>query len=119
MTAELLVTASEGISLDEAKAILQKHRIEKLPLVDSAGRLRGLIAVKDIVKRQEFPYATRDDQGRLRVATAIGVGDDVEAWVEALVHVGEGCQAPGMAATGCGVSLVSLAADLVVAMPSK
>jgi len=59
-----------------------------LPLVDDAGRLRGLITVKDIMKRQEFPYATRDDQGRLRVAAAIGVGDDVEARVEALVQVG-------------------------------
>ncbi|MGA1245925.1 MAG: IMP dehydrogenase [Ilumatobacteraceae bacterium] len=88
MTAAPLVTATEGISLDEAKAILQKHRIEKLPLVDDAGRLRGLITVKDIMKRQEFPYATRDDQGRLRVAAAIGVGDDVEARVEALVQVG-------------------------------
>ena len=88
MTPMPLVTASVGTSLDDAKALLQKHRIEKLPLVDSAGLLRGLITVKDIMKRQEFPNATRDDAGRLRVAAAIGVGDDVEARVEALVNVG-------------------------------
>lgn len=88
MSSMPLVTASVGISLDDAKALLQKHRIEKLPLVDSDGHLRGLITVKDIMKRQEFPLATRDDAGRLRVAAAIGVGDDVEARVDALVNVG-------------------------------
>jgi len=88
MTPTPLVTASVGTSLDDAKALLQKHRIEKLPLVDSDSRLRGLITVKDIMKRQEFPNATRDDGGRLRVAAAIGVGDDVEARVEALVNMG-------------------------------
>ena len=88
MTPMPLVTAPVGTSLDDAKALLQKHRIEKLPLVDSAGLLRGLITVKDIMKRQEFPLATRDDAGRLRVAAAIGVGDDVEARVDALVNVG-------------------------------
>ena len=61
MTAEALVTAPVGTTLDEAKAILQRHRIEKLPLVDDDGRLAGLITVKDIQKRQEFPNASRDD----------------------------------------------------------
>jgi IMP dehydrogenase len=88
MTSERLVTAPAGTSLDEAKAILQKHRIEKLPLVDDDGRLAGLITVKDIQKRQEFPNASRDDAGRLRCAAAVGVGDDLEARVEALVHRG-------------------------------
>ncbi len=85
MTSEGLVTAKVGTTLDEAKAILQRHRIEKLPLVDDAGRLAGLITVKDIQKRQEFPNASRDDAGRLRAAAAVGVGDDVEKRVEALV----------------------------------
>jgi IMP dehydrogenase len=88
MTAEGLVTAKVGTSLDEAKAILQRHRIEKLPLVDDDGRLVGLITVKDIQKRLEFPNASRDGRGRLRCAAAIGVGDDLEARVEALVAMG-------------------------------
>ncbi len=86
MTSEDLVTAPEGTTLDAAKVILQRHRIEKLPLVDSAGRLRGLITVKDIMKRQEFPNATRDGAGRLRTAAAVGVGDDLEQRVDALVR---------------------------------
>ena len=88
MTRESLVTARVGTSLDEAKAILQHHRIEKLPLVDDDGRLAGLITVKDIQKRLEFPDASRDPQGRLRCAAAIGVGDDVEERVAALVEMG-------------------------------
>jgi IMP dehydrogenase len=85
MTSNGLVSAPEGTTLDEAKAILQKHRIEKLPLVDEAGTLRGLITVKDIQKRQKFPNATRDSRGRLRTAAAVGVGADLEERVEALV----------------------------------
>ena len=88
MTREGLVTAPEGTTLEQARSILQKHRIEKLPLVDGKGRLRGLITVKDIMKRQEFPYATRDAAGRLRVAAAVGVGGDLETRVEALVRAG-------------------------------
>ena len=86
MTSEGLVTAREGTTLDEAKLLLQRHRIEKLPLVDADGRLRGLITVKDIMKGQEFPNATRDSAGRLRVAAAVGVGDDLEQRVEALAR---------------------------------
>ncbi len=88
MTSEGLVSAPEGTGLDEAKAILQRHRIEKLPLVDAAGRLTGLITVKDILKRQEFPNGTRDSAGRLRCAAACGVGADLEERVEALVAQG-------------------------------
>lgn len=88
MTSENLVTAPEGTTLEQAKALLQQHRIEKLPLVDEAGHLRGLITVKDIMKRQEFPNATRDSAGRLQVAAAVGVGEDLERRVEALVRVG-------------------------------
>jgi IMP dehydrogenase len=87
MTAEGLVTARVGTSLDDARAILQQHRIEKLPLVDDDNRLRGLITVKDILKRQEFPHATHDAAGRLRVAAAVGVGPDLEERVAALVAV--------------------------------
>lgn len=88
MTSDGLVSAPEGTGLDEAKAILQRHRIEKLPLVDAAGRLTGLITVKDILKRQEFPNGTRDSAGRLRCAAACGVGADLEERVEALVAQG-------------------------------
>ncbi|MGZ8688547.1 MAG: IMP dehydrogenase, partial [Gaiellaceae bacterium] len=93
MTAEGLVTAPVGTTLEEAQAILGRHRIEKLPIVDLEGRLRGLITVKDISKREAYPLATKDERGRLRVAAAVGVGTDaleraaalVEAEVDALV----------------------------------
>ncbi|MFW2332790.1 IMP dehydrogenase [Ilumatobacter sp.] len=88
MTSEGLVTAKVGTSLDEAKLLLQQHRIEKLPLVDDHGQLAGLITVKDIQKRLDYPNASRDDRGRLRCAAACGVGDDVEDRVDALVEMG-------------------------------
>ncbi|RME72952.1 MAG: IMP dehydrogenase [Chloroflexi bacterium] len=88
MTRENLVTAPIHTTLDEAKAILQKHRIEKLPLVDDQGRLKGLITVKDISKKRSYPNATVDPQGRLRVAAAIGVGDDYRDRMAALVEAG-------------------------------
>ena len=80
-----LATGTAATSYEEALKILYTHRIEKLPLVDADGYLRGLITVKDIQKRQEFPNATRDSGGRLRCAAAVGVGDDLESRVEALV----------------------------------
>ncbi len=80
-----LVTADVGTSLDDARAILQQHRIEKLPLVDGSGCLAGLITVKDIQKRLDFPNASRDGHGRLRTAAAVGVGADLEERVAALV----------------------------------
>ena len=85
MTEAPLHTAPVGTSLDDAKAILQRYRIEKLPLVDEHGKLAGLITVKDIQKRLDYPNASRDGRGRLRCAAAVGVGDDVEERVEALV----------------------------------
>jgi len=88
MTSENLVTGDVGTSLDEAKLLLQRYRIEKLPLLDDAGKLAGLITVKDIQKRLDYPNASRDDRGRLRCAAACGVGDDVEDRVEALVAMG-------------------------------
>jgi IMP dehydrogenase len=86
--ADRLVTAPIGTTLEEAKALLQRHRIEKLPLVDGSGLLKGLITVKDIQKAIEYPHATQDERGRLRCAAAVGVGDDLEARVEALVAAG-------------------------------
>jgi len=74
MTAKNLVTVPVGTTLDEAKEMLHRHKIEKLPVVDSHGHLKGLITVKDIQKRIQFPNATKDPQGRLRVAAAVGVG---------------------------------------------
>jgi IMP dehydrogenase len=93
MTREKLVTAPVGTTLAEARAILAKHRIEKLPVVDEDRRLRGLITVKDIEKRIRHPQACKDSLGRLRVAAAIGAADDyleraselVKAGVDALV----------------------------------
>ena len=74
MTSRDLVTAPVGTTLEEANQILHRHKIEKLPVVDADGRLKGLITVKDIRKRIEFPLATKDEQGRLRVGAAVGVG---------------------------------------------
>ncbi len=73
MTKENLITAPVGTTLEEAKAILQKHKIEKLPLVDENQTLRGLITVKDIMKARQFPNSSKDERGRLRVAAAVGV----------------------------------------------
>ncbi len=75
MTAEGLITAPVGTTLDEAERILGEHRIEKLPVVDKDGRLKGLITVKDIHKRRQFPDASKDEHGRLRAAAAIGATD--------------------------------------------
>jgi IMP dehydrogenase len=85
MTSRNLVTAPVGTSLDEANEILHRHKIEKLPVVDAGGRLKGLITVKDIRKRIEFPLATKDEQGRLRVGAAVGVGPDAFERAAALV----------------------------------
>lgn len=85
MTKENLVTAKMGTTLDEAKKILQKHRIEKLPVVDAKGKLKGLITIKDIEKAKNYPQATKDEHGRLFVGAAVGVGPDSRDRVEALV----------------------------------
>ena len=86
MTGEGLVTAPVGITLDDAKRLLQKHRIEKLPLVDHAGVIKGLITVKDIQKAREFPNASKDSQGRLLVGAALGVGADLEERAQLLIQ---------------------------------
>ncbi|MGI6037689.1 MAG: IMP dehydrogenase [Limnochordia bacterium] len=85
MTKHNLITAPVGTTLEEAKTILRKHKIEKLPLVDEDFRLKGLITIKDIEKARIFPNATKDERGRLRVAAAVGIGDDGLARAEALV----------------------------------
>jgi IMP dehydrogenase len=88
MTRERLVTAPVGTTLDEAEAILARHRIEKLPVVDAEGVLKGLITVKDIFKRREFPNSNKDQHGRLRVAAAVGAGAEAEGRARALVQAG-------------------------------
>jgi len=88
MTHKQLFTAQVGTTLDQAKKILHEHRIEKLPLVDEAGRLKGLITVKDIQKKRDFPNAATDARGRLLVGAAVGVGKDLEERVSLLVAAG-------------------------------
>jgi IMP dehydrogenase len=93
MTPMPLVTALVGVTTDGALALLRKHKVEKLPIVTDAGRLAGLITVKDFAKSEQYPNATKDPAGRLRVAAAVGVGEEsykrartlVEAGVDALV----------------------------------
>jgi IMP dehydrogenase len=88
MTSRDLVIAPVGTTLAEAEGLLHRHRIEKLPVVDENGVLRGLITVKDISKRIEFPGATKDAQGRLRVGAAVGVGPDAIERARALIDAG-------------------------------
>ena len=91
MTPMPLVTGRVGISADDAMGLLAKHKIEKLPLVDDAGRLCGLITVKDFTKSEQYPLATKDDSGRLRVGAAMGFFDD--AWKRAMALVDAGVDA--------------------------
>ena len=88
MTAMPLITGEVGISADDAMALLRRHKVEKLPLVDGDGRLQGLITVKDFVKREQFPLATKDESGRLRVAAAVGFFGDGWKRAMALVEAG-------------------------------
>ena len=88
MTPMPLVTGRVGISTDEAAALLGRHKVEKLPLVDDAGRLQGLITVKDFVKSEQYPLATKDDEGRLRVGAAVGFFGDAWDRATALVEAG-------------------------------
>jgi IMP dehydrogenase len=82
------VTVKEGVSIDEAKDLLHKHRIEKLLVIDAAGKLKGLITIRDIEQAEMHPAAAVDDLGRLRVGAAVGVGSDRDARIEALVAAG-------------------------------
>jgi IMP dehydrogenase len=88
MTKEKLITVSEGITLEESKKLLHRHRIEKLLVVDAEGRLKGMITIKDIEKIKKYPQACKDAMGRLRVGAAIGVGPDKMQRAEALLKSG-------------------------------
>jgi IMP dehydrogenase len=107
MTWQKLVTAPVGTSLEEAKAILHQHRIEKLPLVDDDYMLKGLITYKDILKKLDFPHAATDERGRLLVAAAVGVGKELDDRLEALLDAGVDAAAVD---TAHGHSLAVLAA---------
>ena len=88
MTSKNLITVKEGTDFDTAKELLHKHRIEKLLIVDDNFTLKGMITVKDIMKKIQYPHACKDSRGRLRVAAAVGVGQDLELRVERLVDAG-------------------------------
>src|SRR3954467_15040954 len=88
MTSAPLITAPVGVGRADALALLQDNKVEKLPIVDEAGRLRGLITVKDFAKSQEYPLATKDSEGRLVVGAAVGVGEDSYKRSMALVEAG-------------------------------
>ncbi len=88
MTKDSLVTARIGTTLEDAEKILQRHKVEKLPVVDTAGKLRGLITYKDIQKKKKYPNACKDERGRLRVGAAVGVKSETVDRVEALAKAG-------------------------------
>jgi IMP dehydrogenase len=83
-----LITVNEGVSADRAKELLHQHRIEKLVVVDGGGRMKGLITIKDIEKAESHPGAVKDEHGRLRVGAAVGVGEERDARVHALLQAG-------------------------------
>ncbi len=88
MTKDNVITGKMGISLDDAEGVLQEYKIEKLPIVDSKGKLTGLITYKDILKNTDRPNACKDEYGRLRVGAAVGVTPDIDERIEALMKAG-------------------------------
>ena len=88
MTSTNLITAPVGTTLNQAKSILQGHKIEKLPVVDDEYRLMGLITYKDIIKEKDYPISCKDSHGRLVVGAAVGIASDTMDRVEALIHMG-------------------------------
>jgi IMP dehydrogenase len=88
MTPMPLITAPVGVAAEAALSLLRQHKVEKLPLIDNAGRLRGLITVKDFAKNEKFPNATKDERGRLVVGAAVGVGPDTKRRAQALAEAG-------------------------------
>src|SRR6266550_817643 len=122
MTKDRLVTAPVGTGLDEAERILAKHRIEKLPVVDDKGVLKGLITIKDIFKRRRHPHANKDQHGRLRVAAAVGGTSDALARARALVELGVDAVKVGVVpcsicttrvVTGVGIPQITAIVDAV------
>ncbi|MER3537602.1 MAG: IMP dehydrogenase [Thermus sp.] len=85
---ERLVTAPPGTTLEEAEEVLRRHKVEKLPLVDKEGRLKGLLTLKDLVKRKQYPNAAKDEKGRLLVGAALGASKDLSERAQALVEAG-------------------------------
>ena len=85
MTKENLVTAKEGVTLEGAQQILKTHKIEKLPIVDEEGHLKGLITIKDIEKKIQYPNSAKDERGRLLCGAAVGIGADLMDKIRALV----------------------------------
>ncbi|KGQ23016.1 IMP dehydrogenase [Thermus filiformis] len=85
---ERLITAPPGTTLEEAEEILRRHKVEKLPLVDKEGRLKGLLTLKDLVKRKQYPNAAKDERGRLLVGAAVGASQDLPERAQALVEAG-------------------------------
>jgi IMP dehydrogenase len=111
-----LITAPEGMSLEGSKELLHKNRIEKLLVIDSGGKLRGLITIKDIEKAQQHPHAAKDDLGRLRVGAAVGPSADMHARVAGLLHAG--CDVICIdTAHGHSKSVVEAVADLRKTFP--
>lgn len=88
MTKENLITAPQGTTLEKAEKILQKYKIEKLPVVDNKGILKGLITFKDIMKKKKYPNASKDEHGRLRVGAAVGITVDIVDRIEMLTNAG-------------------------------
>jgi len=88
MTKENLITAQEGITLDQAEEVLQEYKIEKLPIINKEGKLVGLITYKDIIRRKDFPNACKDELGRLRVGAALGITADILERIELLKNAG-------------------------------
>jgi IMP dehydrogenase len=88
MTKTNVVTAPEGVTLETAEKMFQKHKIEKLPIVDKNNKLKGLITYRDILKKKDRPMACKDEKGRLRVGAAVGVTADMLERIEALVNAG-------------------------------
>src|ERR687894_65771 len=88
MTTPPLITAQVGVTAEAALGLLRRHKIEKLPIVDGHGRLRGLITVKDFVKTEKYPLATKDPDGRLLVGAAIGIGEDAKQRAQSLIDAG-------------------------------
>lgn len=118
MTKDRLITAPVGTTLEEAKEILQHYKVEKLPIVDGEGYLRGLITIKDIEKTRQYPNSAKDERGRLLVAAAVGVTSDTMERVAALFHAGADLIVVDTA-HGHSLGVIKMVASLKKAYPDK